>query len=57
MRNLRKKRLKVTLDGEIMEFASIRDASDALDINYLTLRRWANGENKPTIDIKVDVIK
>lgn len=57
MRNLRKKRLKVTLDGEIMEFASIRDASDALDINYLTLRRWLNNENKPTIDIKVEEIK
>ena len=57
MRNLRKKRLKVTYEGQILEFASVREASEALDINYPTMRRWACGESKPVIDIKVEVIK
>lgn len=57
MRNLRKKRLKVTYEGQIFEFESVREAAKALDIKYPTMRRWACGESKPVIDIKVEEIK
>lgn len=57
MRNLKEKKVKVTTEGQVIEYASIKNAAEAMDINYQTMYRWANGYNKPSIEIKVELVK
>lgn len=54
MRDLREKRVKITTNGQVVEYASIRAAAEALDVNCVTMGRWARGEHKPSIGITVE---
>lgn len=42
MRNLREKKVKVTADGQVIEYASIRAAADALDTKYQNVLNWVH---------------
>ena len=49
MRNLREKKVKVTTNGQVVEYASLRAAADALDTKYQNIMNWVHHVTKCSI--------
>lgn len=54
--NIRKKQIKITIDGETKVYESIKQACEETGISHMTLYNWMTGKTKPRINIKVEEV-
>lgn len=55
--NIRKKQIKITIDGETKVYESIKQACDETGICHMTLYNWMTGKTKPRMNVKVEEVK
>ena len=56
-RDLRSKPIIVEYDGQVKEYASVRDFCAKEGFSYPTALLWVRGTVKPSIDIKITKVE
>lgn len=56
-KDLRSKPIIVEYDGQVKEYASVRDFCVKEGFSYPTVLLWVKGVVKPSIDIKITKVK